>query len=111
MACRHTLSLLCLLPIGSALAVSPDPTAPGPAVANATEGARIARRVGCDGCHGAGGIGQVFMETPEQGRIVAPNLTQRRELYTDAGWPRCCTRARRTTATRPGACRSRVSST
>lgn len=82
---RFTLMLVCLLPVESALAVSPDPSAPEPALANATEGARIARRVGCDGCHGAGGIGQVFMETPEQGRIVAPNLTQRRELYTDAG--------------------------
>lgn len=48
------------------------------------EGLRVATRVGCNGCHGPGGSGQVFMETPEFGRIVAPNLTQRRELYDDA---------------------------
>lgn len=50
------------------------------------EGARIARRVGCDGCHDEGGKGGGFdIKTPEGDRLVAPNLTQRRALYDDAG--------------------------
>ncbi len=50
------------------------------------EGARVARRVGCDGCHALGGKGGGFdIKTPEGDRIVAPNLTERRSLYDDAG--------------------------
>ena len=50
-----------------------------------TEGLRVATRVGCNGCHGEAGAGEVFMEGEEFGRIVAPNLTQRRSLYDEAG--------------------------
>lgn len=50
------------------------------------EGARVARRVGCDGCHSAGGKGGgMDLRSPEGDRIVAPNLTVRRERYDDAG--------------------------
>ena len=72
---------------------SPEP-APVPAPASASlpvpegdpvEGLRVATRVGCNGCHGQGGAGEVFMEGKEFGRIVAPNLTQRRALYDEAG--------------------------
>lgn len=50
------------------------------------EGARIARRVGCDGCHEEGGKGGGFdIKTPQGDRVVAPNLTVRRHLYDDAG--------------------------
>lgn len=82
--------LLGLLVAGVALTASaPGARAEGPSheprAGDPVEGARIARRVGCDGCHGEGGTGNVFMEGPEMGRIVAPNLTQRRELYTDDG--------------------------
>jgi mono/diheme cytochrome c family protein len=50
------------------------------------EGARVARRVGCDGCHSEGGKGGGFdITSPEGDRVVAPNLTQRRALYDDAG--------------------------
>ncbi len=50
------------------------------------EGARVARRVGCDGCHSEGGKGGGFdIKTPEGDRYVAPNLTKRRALYDDAG--------------------------
>lgn len=49
------------------------------------EGLRIATRVGCNGCHGSDTAGRVFMEEPTQGLIVAPNLTERRQLYSDAG--------------------------
>jgi mono/diheme cytochrome c family protein len=47
------------------------------------EGLRVATRVGCNGCHGEGGRGDVFHEDAEQGRLVAPNLTKRRDLYDD----------------------------
>lgn len=50
------------------------------------EGARIARRVGCDGCHDEGGKGGRFdHQTPQGDRVVAPNLTVKRALYDDAG--------------------------
>lgn len=50
------------------------------------EGACIARRVGCDGCHDEGGKGGGFdHKTPEGDRVVAPNLTERRHIYDDAG--------------------------
>jgi cytochrome c553 len=62
-----------------AIAIEPAPP-PGDPI----EGLRVATRVGCNGCHGAKGAGEVFMENPELGRIVAPNLTQRRALYDDA---------------------------
>lgn len=70
---------------------APEPQAP---VAKAevvpkgdpVEGARVARRVGCDGCHSEGGKGGGFdIKTPEGDRYVAPNLTQRRAHYDDAG--------------------------
>lgn len=70
----------------------PAPEAPAAAVAVAVpegdrvEGARVARRVGCDGCHAEGGKGGGFdVTTPEGDRVVAPNLTVRRALYDDAG--------------------------
>jgi mono/diheme cytochrome c family protein len=59
-----------------------EPAAKGDPV----EGARVARRVGCDGCHAEGGKGGGFdITTPEGDRVVAPNLTRRRALYDDAG--------------------------
>lgn len=73
------------LAVSAAAGGDPPAGGGGPTAGDPIEGARIARRVGCDGCHGEGGIGKVFMEDAEQGRIVAPNLTQRRTLYSDAG--------------------------
>lgn len=67
----------------AAVPLAPLAAEVAPAAGDPEEGARVARRVGCDGCHGAGGMGKVFMNDPEQGRIVAPNLTQRRTLYPD----------------------------
>lgn len=75
---------------------APDATTPGVATAVAkvpavlvgdpVEGARVARRVGCDGCHSEGGKGGGFdIKTPQGDRVVAPNLTARRSLYDDAG--------------------------
>ena len=72
-------------------APAPEALAPEVAIAVAVpkgdpvEGARIARRVGCDGCHAEGGKGGGFdISTPEGDRVVAPNLTKRRALYDDA---------------------------
>ncbi len=76
----------CTRPPGAAEAAityaSPTAVPAGDPVA----GARIARRVGCDGCHGQGGKGGGFdIKTPQGDRVVAPNLTIRRALYDDAG--------------------------
>lgn len=83
---------LALLVMLSACAKAPEPVAssdiaPGitKPLGNAVEGLRIATRVGCNGCHGSNGAGQVFIEKAGEMRIVAPNLTQRRKLYDDAG--------------------------
>lgn len=68
----------------------PDLTATPPAAqaqippGNAAEGLRVATRVGCNGCHRADGGGQLFREDAKEGRFVAPNLTQRRDLYDSA---------------------------
>lgn len=74
---------------------SPEPLAAVAPVAvpmpkgDPVEGARVARRVGCDGCHSQGGKGGgMDIKTPQGDRIVAPNLTQRRALYDDAGLAR-----------------------
>ena len=69
----------------TATAATPPVLATVPA-GDPVEGARIARRVGCDGCHNEGGKGGGFdIKTPQGDRVVAPNLTQRRVLYDDVG--------------------------
>ncbi|MGH8051403.1 MAG: c-type cytochrome [Arenimonas sp.] len=83
---------LALLVILSACAKAPEPNAPAEIipvamepVGNSVEGLRIATRIGCNGCHTRNGAGQVFIEKAGEMRIVAPNLTERRKLYDDAG--------------------------
>nr|WP_298129190.1 cytochrome c [uncultured Pseudoxanthomonas sp.] len=84
-------SVLLLLLLAACSPAPPPTTTPAAAVEPApppgdpVEGLRVATRVGCNGCHGPGGAGEVFQENPDLGRIVAPNLTQRRALYDDAG--------------------------
>ena len=51
---------------------------------NAEEGARLARILGCRGCHRDDLGGGVFAEVPHAFRLVAPNLTQARHRYSDA---------------------------
>lgn len=87
----------CVLLALAAVACTP---APGPVAAIAdpalhdsitptgdpVEGLRIAKRVGCTGCHGKDGRGGGYDQaTPAGDRFVAPNLTERRALYDDAG--------------------------
>lgn len=55
------------------------------ATGDAVEGARVARRVGCDGCHGEGGRGEELWGEPGKFQIHSPNLTEKRDLYDDAG--------------------------
>ena len=81
-----SLVLLCLslVACNGAPPSPPVVSAPMPPAGDPVEGLRVATRVGCNGCHGPHGAGEVFQENPELGRIVAPNLTQRRTLYDDA---------------------------
>lgn len=53
-------------------------------VGDPVEGLRVATRVGCNDCHRKDGRGGVFSENDKEGRFVAPNLTQRREIYDDS---------------------------
>ena len=63
-----------------------DVSAPGSPAGDPAEGLRIATRVGCNGCHERDGRGGgMDLQLPGGDRIVAPNLTQRRALYDDAG--------------------------
>ncbi|MFT3806761.1 cytochrome c [Arenimonas sp.] len=52
------------------------------------EGLRVATRVGCNGCHGEHGGGEALWSEPGEFSLVAPNLTEKRELYDDAGLER-----------------------
>ena len=55
---------------------------------NAVEGARLARVLGCAGCHGPALAGQVFVDIPHVARLTAPNLTLVRDRYDDAAFLR-----------------------
>lgn len=53
--------------------------------ASIAEGRRLARIRGCNGgCHGEDGVGgQVFVDDPGLGRLIAPNLTEVAHRYTN----------------------------
>jgi mono/diheme cytochrome c family protein len=53
------------------------------AAGDASEGLRVATRVGCNGCHGADGGGGELWEEQGSFKLFAPNLTVKRELYDD----------------------------
>ena len=64
----------------------PIATVPETPKSDPVEGMRVAKRVGCTGCHMDDGRGGGFdVESPGGDRVVAPNLTKRRSLYDDAG--------------------------
>lgn len=50
---------------------------------DAAEGERLSRVLGCRGCHGSDLGGRIFFEMPHVARLVAPNLTQLRQRYSD----------------------------
>jgi mono/diheme cytochrome c family protein len=91
---RYQFPALILLGLLVGCAKKPEPTI-SIAIADAetrsmpigdpVEGLRVATRVGCNGCHTSTGGGKVFSDEPGVMRIVAPNLTERRLLYDDAG--------------------------
>jgi mono/diheme cytochrome c family protein len=56
-------------------------------------GERLARALGCyDGCHGPGLAGDVFLDDPAIGRIVAANITEVVASYSDADLDRAIRR-------------------
>lgn len=91
------LACAAILIIFAAVACTPAPESASPAAAAApepaaipmgdpVEGLRSARRVGCTGCHEEDGRGGGFDQaTPQGDRFVAPNLSERRARYDDAG--------------------------
>lgn len=95
MAMRELVAIACIVLASCSCSRTPAPVDPPmtaiaalPAVpaGDPMEGLRIATRVGCTGCHEKDGRGGGFDEsTPQGDRVVAPNLTQRRQMYDDAG--------------------------
>jgi mono/diheme cytochrome c family protein len=55
---------------------------------DAVEGERLARVLGCSGCHDQDLGGKVVMAIPRTARLVASNLTQARRRYDDAAFQR-----------------------
>lgn len=49
------------------------------------EGLRVARRVGCTGCHGEDGAGKELWSQPDRFTVRSANLTEKRDLYSDEG--------------------------
>lgn len=49
------------------------------------EGLRVARRVGCVGCHGKSGGGEELWGEPGKFKVYSANLTVARDKYDDAG--------------------------
>ena len=69
----------------AAVVVEATPAPPPPPAGDPGEGARVARRVGCDGCHGERGQGEALWPEPGQFEVQSPNLTVVRANYDDAG--------------------------
>jgi len=82
--------VLSVLLAGCAAAPEPpaQPSSPAPpvVVGDPVEGLRVATRVGCNGCHGKDGAGRELWEDKGKYHLYSPNLTQRRDLYDDAGF-------------------------
>ena len=72
----------------SMLTVVPYPVSETLQPGNVAEGARLAKVIGCRGCHGQDLRGEDFVAEPYVFKLVAPNLTQRRAQYSDEAWLR-----------------------
>jgi mono/diheme cytochrome c family protein len=66
---------------------APRSTPPAMTVAKGdpVEGQRVARRVGCTGCHGEDGAGKSLWEEKDAFKVRSANLTDKRTRYDDAG--------------------------
>src|SRR5688500_10558886 len=87
---RATMMVGCILLAACGRAPQPvelaaaQPSAEAAPKGDPVEGLRVAKRVGCTGCHMDNGRGGGFdIKTPTGDRLVAPNLTERRSLYDD----------------------------
>lgn len=73
----------------SSAGAPPAPAAATPSAAVAkgdpVEGRRVARRVGCTGCHGEDGGGRELWEEAGAFKVRSANLTEKRALYDDDG--------------------------
>jgi len=85
---RATMMVGCILLAACGRAPQPvelaaaQPSAEAAPKGDPVEGLRVAKRVGCTGCHMDNGRGGGFdIKTPTGDRLVAPNLTERRSLY------------------------------
>ncbi len=68
--------------------VEAGPSLPALPPGDAQEGQRLARVLGCSGCHTKTLAGQVFAHIPYTAQLVASNLTEARERYDDAAFQR-----------------------
>lgn len=68
--------------------VDADPVLPSLPLGDAQEGERLARVLGCHGCHAETLGGQVFVRVPYTLNLVASNLTEVRERYDDTAFQR-----------------------
>jgi cytochrome c553 len=70
------------------LYVADAPGLPPLPAGNAVEGQRLARVLGCSGCHDQDLGGGVVLAIPWTARLVASNLTQARQRYDDGAFQR-----------------------
>lgn len=71
-------------PVAVSTPMAPE-VEPAAVAGDAVEGLRVATRVGCNGCHGGNAGGENLWGEEGKFSLVAPNLTEKRELYDDAG--------------------------
>ncbi|MEP7346130.1 MAG: c-type cytochrome [Gemmatimonadaceae bacterium] len=69
--------------------------------ASLTRGERMARIVGCHGCHGETLAGDVFFDEPRVARLVTSNIPEKVAAYTDAEFERLLRRGIRKDGTSP----------
>lgn len=84
-ACRGPSELPASAGPTAATPASPAPVAAAHPSPDPVEGLRVARRVGCTGCHGEDGAGKELWSQPDRYTVRSANLSEKRGLYTDEG--------------------------